>query len=493
MELTRRRALQLGLIGAAGAVVGGVGLARQGWSPLGDRGPTGVAPGAASTPAGSVGWAEPGVLHAVDGLLEVDLVAATTTTVIGGRAARLLAYSGTTPGSTWRLTPGDRLRVRLRNELDAPTNLHVHGLHVPPTGAGDDPFVRVEPGAGHDYDYTVPSDHPTGTFWYHPHHHGTVADQVSGGLHGAIVLTEPDPPPVAADRVMVVSDVSLTTDGQLAPVTAMDRMLGREGDLVLVNGLLAPTLDTAAGAVERWRVVNACVARYLHLDLQGVPMTLLGIDGGREPAPTPVTGVVLAPGNRADLLVTVPGGTTVLRTLPVDRGHAMMARSPGGRTPVELLTVRGSGAPDAAAPSPSLAGPVPRDLRPLTPARTRDVTLAMGMGRGMGGGMSVTIDGREFDPTRTDLAVRLGDVEEWTFRNTSTMNHPMHLHVWPMQVVARNGDPVTGTQWRDVVDVPAGGTTTVRVAFDDYPGTTVVHCHVLDHEDLGMMATVIAR
>jgi FtsP/CotA-like multicopper oxidase with cupredoxin domain len=107
--------------------------------------------------------------------------------------------------------------------------------------------------------------------------------------------------------------------------------------------------------------------------------------------------------------------------------------------------------------------------------------------------MVMTIDGRPFDPTRTDVVTRLGTVEEWTYVNHTGMDHPMHLHVWPMQVVAVDGRPVEGVVYQDVVRVSAGGETTVRIPFEDFDGRTVHHCHINDHEDAGMMAVVEAR
>ena len=118
--------------------------------------------------------------------------------------------------------------------------------------------------------------------------------------------------------------------------------------------------------------------------------------------------------------------------------------------------------------------------------------MGMGMGRGMRGAesmMSFTINGRQFDADRNDITVRAGTVEEWTLINTSPMDHPMHLHVWPMQVLDDGESPT----WQDVVNIPAFGRVTIRVAFDDIVGRTVYHCHILDHEDLGMMGTILAR
>jgi len=109
-----------------------------------------------------------------------------------------------------------------------------------------------------------------------------------------------------------------------------------------------------------------------------------------------------------------------------------------------------------------------------------------------GGMMSATINGHAFDATRIDTSVQFGSVEEWVLTNTSTLDHPMHLHVWPMQVVERGGQPVEEVIWQDVVNVPARSTVRVRVAFTDFSGRTVYHCHILDHEDAGMMGIIQA-
>ena len=109
------------------------------------------------------------------------------------------------------------------------------------------------------------------------------------------------------------------------------------------------------------------------------------------------------------------------------------------------------------------------------------------------GGMRFTIDGRSYDAARVDQRVRIGTVEEWVVRNSSPMDHPLHLHVWPMQVVQRDGLAVAAPTWQDVVNVPAHSQVTVRIAFDRFAGRTVFHCHILDHEDLGMMGVLEAR
>jgi FtsP/CotA-like multicopper oxidase with cupredoxin domain len=489
VALTRRRAIRLGGLGVAGIVVGGAGLAWQ-------RAGADPGPGSASGTASEGTFTEPMALVSTDGALDLTLEVTAVGGPIAGRHATTLRYNGSLPGPTLRLVPGDHLTITLVNRLAEPTSLHTHGLAVSPRGAGDNPFVMVDPGGSHRYEYRIPDDHPTGTCWYHPHHHGLVADQVFAGLYGAIVIADPPSaaPAVTADRVLIVSDITLSAGG-VAPATAMQRMNGREGELVLVNGQLRPTLTARPGTRERWRIVNACASRYLRLRLDGQEMALIGIDLPLGGAPRQVDELLLTPGNRADLLVTTRPGAATLRAMPYDRGGAMGRM--GGRladdSTVDLaqLTVAGTAAP----PLP----PIPRaaaadDLRAGQVTRRRELTLAMGAGMGMGGGPGTpggafTIDGRSYDPDRVDLAIEPGQ-EDWTITNTSPMDHPFHLHVWPMQVLSIAGLATDEPTWRNVVNVPARSSTVVRIAFDGITGRTVYHCHILDHEDGGMMGVI---
>lgn len=483
--ISRRRALQLAGLGLAAATAGGVVLTRTAGSSFGPGGDE---------------LREPSVLRSADGLLQVRLEAARGPVSVAGTTATALHYNGGLPGPTLRVRPGDRVGIDLVNRLDQHTNLHVHGMHVSPQDNGDNAFVVVEPGRTFTYDHRLPPTHPPGVYWYHPHHHGTVADQVFGGLYGAIVVDDPEPLPVARERILVVSDITLDGAGTVQQPSLMEQMTGREGQLVLVNGQTRPRLLARPGERERWRIVNACVARYLRLRLDGQRMQLLGVDSGRSPAPQDVEEIVLTTGNRADLLVTAGAGRSELRTLPYDRGRAAMmggGARPGPRSatgdPVVLATLDVTGPAVPPLPAPPV-GPAPRDLRgePVAATRTLTFGMDMGAGMGMGGGMRFTIDGRSFDLDRIDHVTRIGSVEEWTLVNTSPMNHPLHLHVHPMQVVTSADGALRTPVWRDVVDVPARGRVTVRVAFDDFPGRTVYHCHILDHEDRGMMGVIEA-
>ena len=487
-DVGRRRALQVAALGTVAIVGGGVGA----WRSLG------ATPSSSHEAGSGQPLREPATLASRAGILEVALTAAPGA-VVAGRRTTALGYNGTTPGPTLRVAPGDVLRLTLANGLDQTTNLHTHGLHVSPEGNGDNVFRMVEPGERATYEYVVPADHPTGTFWYHPHHHGTVADQVFGGLFGALVVSAPSDSEAGAvrERVLVLSDTTLTSDGAVAAVSTRDVMAGREGELLLVNGQLLPRIDCTAGVPERWRVVNACTSRFLELRLDDHPWGFAGYDGHALTAPEERSTVVLAPGNRADLVVEpTRSGLFTLRTLAHDRGGMGMMNGSGSRStsaPTTLATVSVAGPAPDQAPGRSLAAPTVSavDLRGLAVDGRRRITFTMGMGMGMGGGMTFGFDGQEFDPTRLDQQVALGTLEEWTLANTSPMDHPFHLHVWPMQVVdAPDAGPSGQPDWRDVVIVPARGQVTVRIRFDDFGGRTVYHCHVLDHEDHGMMGTI---
>ncbi|MFI5611803.1 multicopper oxidase family protein [Amycolatopsis sp. NPDC051903] len=484
-SISRRRALGLLGLGAASVAAGATGWVTG----LGGKEVT----GGSSLEVRGQPLTEPEELTSRAGVLPVQLTAAPGVP-LAGRDTLGWGFNGTSPGPTLRVRPGELLRIRLVNELGQPTNLHTHGLHVSPRDNGDNPFLHIEPGTSFDYEIRVPPDHPTGTFWYHPHHHGTVADQIFAGLAGALLI-EGGPALAHRERVLLVTDTTLDRDGHVVPVDAMTRVLGREGELVLVNGQYQPVIPAAPGTTERWRVINGCTSRVLALRLEGHRLTQVALDGRFLPAPTPRESVVLAPGNRADLLIQPTAtGTYALISEAFSRGSmmagAMVDRGPVTSSRTVLATLNATGPATTPAPLPRS---LPAPAAPADPiSRTRRLTFAMGMGMGgvgTGGMTNFTIDGRAFDAGRDDQTIPLGATEEWTVVNTSPMVHPFHLHVWPVHVVADStGTPPLAVQ-QDVVLVPAEGWVRLRVAFTDYPGRSVYHCHVLDHEDAGMMAT----
>ncbi|CAN5457485.1 multicopper oxidase CueO [soil metagenome] len=478
--ITRRSALTLGGIGAALIATGGVGLLTT-TSGIGSQG---------VTSSGGSALRQPKLLRSRNGALSLDLRVEQLHVLIGATNVQAMTYGGSLPGPTLMVDPGDVLSINLDNRLSSPTNLHTHGLHVSPEGSSDNVLRRIDSGTSGQYRYAIPPDHPPGVFWYHPHHHGMAADQVFGGLYGAIIVQDSAPIEVAQERILIVSDMTFDAAGQISSPSPMDKMNGREGSTLLLNGQVGATLAAHPGDRERWRIVNACTSRYLDLRLDSQGLQLLGNDSGRLAEARSVQQLLLAPGNRADVLVTMKQGTSSLRTVSVDRGSSggMGGSSDSSSSDIARLTVAGA----ATTPAPAVAiQAVPRDLRTVNADRARTLTLAMPMG-GMGGSGigGFTIDGRSFDPSRIDQRVPAGAVEEWTIVNRSPMDHPFHLHVWPMQVLRVGSETIGPAEWQDVVNIPAHSSSQVRIAFDDFTGTSVFHCHILDHEDQGMMGLI---
>ncbi|MDD2858748.1 MAG: multicopper oxidase family protein [Candidatus Nanopelagicales bacterium] len=450
-DLTRRDALRLGALAAGAGLLAGA---------------------LPATPAAAASrWRTPSVLRATDGVLALTLTAQQGLIPFNGTRRWAMTYNGTDLPPQLRLRPGDLLRVRLVNRLPQMTNLHTHGLHVSPTGASDNPYVMVESGSSFDYEIRIPRNQPVGTFWYHPHVHGSSAPQVNLGMAGSIVIedpTRPSPVPAGAtDRTIVLSDPVLGTTSAVARTTMMDQMHGRSGTFVLLNGQLDPTIPMTGGRLEFWRLINTSVTRNYQLTVDSADLHLVGTDGGPLGTALPRSTITLTPGERAEIVVR-PRTAGALAVRDFGTRIATLA-SPGALPAAALRTL---------APVPALA----------TVDRRR--TLTMVETGGMMGG-TPTFDGRPFDAARIDQRVSLGTVEEWTIANTTHMAHPFHLHVWPYQVVARSdGSALPG--WRDTVLVPANGWVRIRIAFADIRGKTVYHCHILDHEDAGMMGNIVA-
>ncbi len=435
-----------------------------------------------------------------DGLVEVELHARYEKINLAGGQAYVFSYNGQIPGPTLEARPGDTFRIRLTNNLPQPTNLHYHGLHVPPTGNADNIFLSIPSGESFTYEFTIPKNHPGGIFYYHPHRHGLVAEQVFGGLGGPFLIRgELDEIPeikAAQEQLLFLKDFALDASGRIAAPWHMAQMLGREGPLVTANGQVNPTLSIARGGLLRLRLLNASSSRFYRLSLPEHPLYLIATDGIPLSEPIELRELLLTPGERAEVLVRgerEPGQYPLL-SLPYNRGsmgmmgrgmmgQGMMGQSDWDATrTLATLTYSGQVSPL----------PLPKKLIPveaLPESKTiRRFDLNHSMAPGMG--MVFLINGKIFDHQRIDTQVRLNTVEDWEITNTGVMDHPFHLHTNPFQIISRNGQPEAFRAWKDTVLVRVGETVRIRVRFQDFPGKTVYHCHILDHEDLGMMGTL---
>jgi FtsP/CotA-like multicopper oxidase with cupredoxin domain len=442
----------------------------------------------AATMAGSAGGPpardgaplrDPPQLVSHGGLLRVRLDVERRRVDVAGRKLWALTYDGHYMPPTLRIRPGDRLELAMRNRLGADTNLHVHGLHVSPTGASDDViYIHIRPGQTFHYSYRFPADLAPGTYWYHSHQHPMSAQQVAGGMSGVIVvdgLKSHLPPALRGitEHVIGLKDFQVQGDAIRTGGLHIGAPTSRT-----VNGQLNPTIHIRPGEVQLWRLANISANIYYKVHLGGQPFEVIAHDANPVDRVWPADSLLLAAGARFDVLVRGgPPGRTRLETLPYSTGPA------GNEFPrATLATVVSEGAPVRPVALPTTFAPT-EDLGRATIARRHTIVFSENKA-----GTEFFINGRQFDMNRVDLRSKLNTVEEWTVRNDSDEEHSFHLHTNDFQLMSVNGRPHHGHGWQDTATVPVRGWIVIRIHFTDFTGKTVLHCHILNHEDAGMMA-----
>jgi len=431
-------------------------------------------------------------------------------------------------GPTLHLREGQRVRISFDNELDEPCIVHWHGLAVPQDQDGQPPEA-VGPGERYEYDFVIDND--AGTYWYHPHPHGRTGEQVYRGLAGLLIVHPAESPAVAPtpplpdgdrDLALVLADRTVARDGTLRYASTMhDRMAGFVGDTLVTNGVVDLTVAVSA-APHRLRILNGANARTSVLRWSdGRPFTVLATDGHLLTRSVRTDRVVLTPAQRVDLWVDFAGlaGSTVellsanafvesaggmgagmgagsqmgtggaLELVDEVAATFAVGASPESGTETETSSATPASAPTKLGPEPDWSAadavaPTPKQFVLSTRQMTHWINDAVW-------------DERQVSQVETAVA---GTVELWEFVNRSPMPHPMHLHGLPFRVVERSWDDdalaadweqlapgVVETGLRDTVLVWPGQRVRLAVRFADHLGYFLYHCHVLEHEDAGMM------
>jgi FtsP/CotA-like multicopper oxidase with cupredoxin domain len=392
-------------------------------------------------------------------------------------------YNGTVPGPMLRAKVGDRVIVHFTNSLPEPTTIHWHGLRVPNDmdGAPGVTQPAIEPGGTFRYEYTLAD---AGTYWYHPHYDSSA--QVGRGLYGAILVEDPaDPKAFGDDLVLLLSDMSLTEEGEFLPADSgghFGDLFGREGGTLLVNGKVRPTLKMRSGKQQRWRIINATRARYYSLRLREHRFMRLGGDNGLAARSEDVYNLLVTPGERQDAVFTPmdpPGTRNVLRWVPTERGYGTVFNRPS-----EDLIFLETVADPAVTPEP-----IPVELRTIEPIditgveeKKVELTISIATAVEMG------INGVPYWKAKPFEAF-VGETQIWRIVNNTDFAHPFHLHGYFFQVL----DDTRVPEWKDTVNVPTKSELRLAVRFDDRPGAWMLHCHILDHAEVGMMSTLIVR
>ncbi|HVW71469.1 MAG TPA: multicopper oxidase domain-containing protein [Steroidobacteraceae bacterium] len=543
-------------------------------------------PDPCSRPAPGAEVPEPRNLYSKDGALQVDLSIHNYRERDGSvRYCYVLPDGSESP--TLRLHPGDLLILRLTNDLtdaDASTardqagpiahshmahsrearaadpctsavmtpvstNLHFHGLTVPPVCHQDDVLrTSVQPGSTpFEYRFRIPANEPPGLYWYHPHIHGFSTRQVLGGASGPLIIEglERATPEVAGlpERLMVIRDQDLVNPN--APPSKSEpvvpkMLIDRDGDAansgtgfgkpakdLSINFVPVPYPDyppaiirMRPGERQLWRVVNACAVTYLNLAVvfgrAPQRLGLVAIDGvpmnapqGRSPPVTWVDHIGVPPGARVEFIVDgPPAGTPALFvTRTVDTGQ-------GGENDPNRALASLVATPDAPEPQsklPAFSGPLPPPALPwlgdVEPVRVRRFYFSEKLqdprNPNSATDFYITEEGKTpapFDPAAApNIVARQGDVEDWIIENRSTELHAFHIHQLHFMLIDWSGMPVNEPFLRDTVNVPYFSdrmlqypSVRLRMDFRDpnTVGTFVYHCHLLEHEDSGMMGTI---
>ncbi|MEX1007656.1 MAG: multicopper oxidase family protein [Acidimicrobiia bacterium] len=425
---------------------------------------------------------DPPAVHSRDGVLRETLHARQGPVGISGTTVRGRTYNRGFVGPTLVVQPGDALDLTTRNHLRDMTNLHTHGLFVSPAGNSDNVFVMVSGRATFENVYQLSDDVPPGTYWYHSHAHPLAEGQVFGGMSGVLIVDGlrdllPANLQDIEDHVFALKDFQVDPGGTI-PAKDID---SDAPTIRTVNGLVDPRLTMRPGATQLWRLANIGADIWYQLHVDGMQFHVIAEDANPVREVTAADELLLPPGKRYDVLVQAPSEprTLELETLEYSTGPAGDTYP---QTKLATVAVKGNAVKPKAMPT-SLA--VLDDLRndPIAHERTFDFSESAN-------GNQFFINGQQFDANRVDAPVTLGTTEQWTVTNSSQEQHPFHIHVNDIQVVSVNGEPYDAKSWQDTVVLPVGGSVVMRMRFRDYTGQYVFHCHILAHEDNGMMAVV---
>lgn len=406
--------------------------------------------------------------------------------LIDGTPLRVWAYNGQVPGPVVRIRLGETLRVTFTNQLPQETTIHWHGVRVPNAMDGVPHLTQppVAPGARFVYEFT-PKD--AGTFWFHPH--VRASEQVERGLYGVLIVEDAAPAPYSREVVWVLDDWLLGPGGQLVEAFNTPHDLshdGRWGNAITINGSTTTTLRVQPGERIRLRMLNAANGRVFVPDFGELNAQVIAVDGLYLREPVPARGFELAPGNRLDVDLSfdrttasppalwdryVPSRPNLLARFELD---GPLVDTPRFDSPARGRVPRWAGALD------------------LPAAHTYRLNVERGgpLGlRWMFDGVAMSADHHDHP---VSLTLERGRFARLSYVNESPRIHPIHLHGMYFRLLARDGVPVDEPFFRDTVLVHARETIDIGLVPTD-PGTWMMHCHILEHAESGMMTTIAVR
>jgi FtsP/CotA-like multicopper oxidase with cupredoxin domain len=449
-------------------------------------------------------YGEPKVITSHNGVLRVWFKPHDGKAKINGKVwGGTRTFTGTFPGPTLHVNPGDTIDMKFTNLLSQVTNLHFHGFRVSPSGLADNVLRTIAPavttkkvGSKKTVRIVVhiPADHEQGLYWYHPHFHGLVDAQVYPGLAGMIVVGDVLRQFPWLDhikrRTMALQSVQFGDDGNLVNVNKVSSKQLTN----LVNGHYQPTLRIRPGEVQLWQVANISNEHWYKLFLGGQKLHVIGEDGNPVGRTWSSTRLLLAPAKRFSFLVVGPkAGSYTLKSLAFNQGfnkfgEYTLAQVVSAGKPVKPLRI-----PTVISPSQAK---LIRDVRNDAVSRRRVLTFSIESPFPKNS-QAFKINGKLYNPRVVNERVHLGQTEEWLLRNTSSEDHPFHIHTNDFLVEQVNGHKVAIHGFQDTVKIPfepkngKPGTVLIRQRYRKFQGEAVFHCHILFHEDNAMMGNIL--
>lgn len=488
MNMNRRSALGLLAVGGGAMAFGGYTWSRQ--SPLAKPRPLAIPP----LLEGSL----------KDGVRHYDLeMGRHNTEFFPGVKTPTFGINGPYLGPTLRMQAGKAVQLNVTNTIGDTTTLHWHGMHLPAKADGG-PHQVIADGGTWQPGFEIKQR--AATLWYHSHKMSQTGFQVYHGLAGMIIVDDADTARLDLPNTYGVDDIPLVLqDRRFAPTGAFeyvssmpDRMMGMVGNVLLVNGTPNPYFEAKTNTV-RLRLLNGSNARIYRLSFaDGRAFHQIASDGGLLRAPLKTQGLTLAPAERAEIIVDVSDGrpATLVSDTPdtgTMMGGGMMRMMRGEVAQFKVLEIRPGENRTPAVKLPTTLATIDAP-DPSKAVKTRQFVLEMGMGMGMmmSRGGAMTINGRSMDINRIDEVVKVGTSEVWQIENPSPLAHPFHIHDVQFQVIHRNGRPPAASEqgFKDTVLVHPGERVRLLLNFADYSDAQspyMFHCHILEHEDAGMM------